>query len=66
MRYACREVGGTPEPALRIPRWPLDKERIFGVVIVSSLPFKTRGLRGGEMATVDTRLEPYDETCKDR
>ena len=25
-------------------------------------PFKTRDLRGGEMATVETRSEPYDET----
>ena len=25
MRYTCREVEGTPEPALHIPRWPLDQ-----------------------------------------
>ena len=27
---------------------------------------KTRDLRGGEMATVETRSEPYDETQTDR
>ena len=25
MRYACREVEGTPEPVLLIPMWPLDQ-----------------------------------------
>ena len=28
---------------------------------VSGLPFKTGALRGGEMAIVETKLEPYDE-----
>ena len=28
----------------------------------SGVPFQTRALRGVEMATVETRLEPYDET----
>ena len=28
MRYACREVEGTPEPALHIPRWPLHQTNI--------------------------------------
>ena len=28
MRYACREVQGTPEPALHIPRWPFIRANI--------------------------------------
>ena len=28
MRYACREVQGTPEPTLYIPRWPFIKANI--------------------------------------
>ena len=29
MRYACREVQGTPEPALHIPRWPFIRANIY-------------------------------------
>ena len=30
--------------------------------LVNGLPFQTRALRGVEMATVERRSEPYDET----
>ena len=33
MRYACREVEGTPEPALHIPRWPLDQSEYLNILI---------------------------------
>ena len=32
MRYACQEVEGTPEPALHIPKWPLDQSE-YSVIV---------------------------------
>ena len=56
LRYACREVKRTPEPALHIPRWPLDQSEY------SVKWFAFLNKRGGEVAIVETRSEPYDET----
>ena len=48
MRYACREVEGTPEPALHIPRWPLI--RIFSVIIVKWFAFLNKRPQGARWA----------------
>ena len=59
MRYACREVEGTPEPTLHIPMWPLDQSEYeyeynqCGHRKVVCL-FKQETPEG-EMATVETR-----------
>ena len=41
MRYACREVEGTPEPDLHIPTWQvaIGSDRIFSVFIVKWFAF---------------------------
>ena len=58
MCYVCREVEGTPEPALHIPRWPLDQSEYSA--------FLNKRPQRGRDATVETRSEPYDETYKYR
>ena len=38
----------------------IGSERIFSVVMVKWFAFLNKDLRGGEMATVETRSEPHD------
>ena len=59
MRYACREVEGTPEPALH------SQVAIDQSVIIVKWFLNKRPQRGRDV-TVETRSEPYDETCKYR
>ena len=62
MRYDCQEVEGTPESALHIPRWPLDQSEYS--VIVKWFAFLNKRPQRGRDGHVETRSEPYDETCK--
>ena len=60
MRYACREVEGTLEPALHIPRWPLDQSE-YSVKWFAFLNKRTQrgqdGHCGNEVGTLQRDIE---------
>ena len=55
MRYSCREVQRTPEPALQIPRWPLDQSEysVQSFALLNKRPQRERGGHcGNEVGTL--------------
>ena len=64
MRYACREVEGTPEPAFAQSQVAIESKRIFSVVIVKWFAFLNKrpqrgrdGNCGNEVATLRRDIE---------
>ena len=57
MQCACVTLEGTPEPALHIPRWSMEQS-------VKWFAFLDKRPQRGRDGHVQTRSEPYDETCK--